>query len=214
MVLNQELKELGDARQEAMRQLNQLRREVDSPSTSLVELAATCARCRPGETSVPGRVCKHCVLDEKFMGWEVRLFSLRSFAREAGAQVSAAEAIRAAQAMTIARVGQGGLGEVAGPGAAAEPGARRTEAVANSNVVRSPSQAEQVLRILAHQLRLLRVPAAAAAQRDLLATAAKAQLDTLEAWRREFLQARAAALEQRQKLYAMDELEMCATRMT
>ena len=43
--------------------------------------------------------------------------------------------------------------------------------------------------------------------------AAAAQLDAMEATRKLFLRARALALAQRAKLYALDELEQCTMRL-
>jgi hypothetical protein len=60
---------------------------------------------------VSGRVCKHCRLDELFLGWEVRLFSLETRAMRGGKGVSAEDALRAAQAAAVRRVGRGGLDE-------------------------------------------------------------------------------------------------------
>jgi len=39
-------------------------------------------------------VCAHCRLDERWLAWELRLFSLQSRALAAGAAVSAADALR------------------------------------------------------------------------------------------------------------------------
>jgi hypothetical protein len=55
--------------------------------------AATCGRCR-AELGEGGRVCAHCRLDERWLAWELRLFSLQSRALAAGAAVSAADALR------------------------------------------------------------------------------------------------------------------------
>ena len=55
--------------------------------------AATCGRCR-AELGEAGRVCGHCRLDERWLAWELRLFSLQSRALAAGAAVSAEDALR------------------------------------------------------------------------------------------------------------------------
>ena len=79
---------------------------------------------------------------------------------------------------TLNRVGRGGLGEAAGPslpgghqtdsvlspqeeaalllGPTSQQGSRRDGAVALTEIVRKPSEAENALRLLLHQLRLLR----------------------------------------------------------
>lgn len=54
--------------------------------------AGQCGRCR-GELGVVGRVCQHCRLDEQFVGWEVRIYSLQTHAMAAGQAVTAEEAI-------------------------------------------------------------------------------------------------------------------------
>ncbi len=54
--------------------------------------AGQCGRCR-GELGVAGRVCQHCRLDEQFVGWEVRMYSLQTHAMAAGQAVTAEEAI-------------------------------------------------------------------------------------------------------------------------
>ena len=54
--------------------------------------AGQCGRCR-GEVGVAGRVCQHCRLDEQFVGWEVRIYSLQTHAMAAGQAVTAEEAI-------------------------------------------------------------------------------------------------------------------------
>lgn len=54
---------------------------------------------------------------------------------------------------------------------------------------------------------------AAAAQKELLAAAGKAQLEFLEQARRLYLKARAVTLAQRAKLYALDELDMATMRI-
>ena len=54
--------------------------------------AGQCGRCR-GELGVQGVVCQHCRLDEQFVGWEVRIYSLQTHAMAAGQAVTAEEAI-------------------------------------------------------------------------------------------------------------------------
>jgi E3 ubiquitin-protein ligase SHPRH len=145
---------------------------------------------------------------------QVRLFSLVASAREAGGQVSAEEAARQVHAAMLRQVGRGGLGEAAGAGGAGEVGAaRRTEGVARSEVVRHPSEAERALGLVLAALQQLRVPPGVAAQRGLVAAAARAHLEQMERARGVYLRARALALCQRQKLYSLDELEMCTQRM-
>ena len=38
-------------------------------------------------------MCQHCRLDEAFVGWEVRMYSLQTHAMAAGGAVTAEEAI-------------------------------------------------------------------------------------------------------------------------
>ncbi len=66
------------------------------------------------------------------------------------------------QAKTLRRVGRGGLNEDAGPSDEAEAAAavdgsgHRSATVAGTEIIRQPSEAEQVLRLIATQLRTLR----------------------------------------------------------
>ena len=55
--------------------------------------AATCGRCR-SELGEAGRVCRHCRLDDVWVGWEARLFRLESRAMGAGGHVSHEDALR------------------------------------------------------------------------------------------------------------------------
>jgi hypothetical protein len=67
-----------------------------------------------------------------------------------------------AQAATLRRIGQGGLNEEAlelaggAAGGAAEAGRREQENVSTVDIVRHPSEAEQVLRMLPGHLRSLK----------------------------------------------------------
>jgi hypothetical protein len=55
--------------------------------------AATCGRCR-SELGEAGRVCRHCRMDDVWLGWEMRLFRLDTRAMEAGTNVSPEDALR------------------------------------------------------------------------------------------------------------------------
>jgi hypothetical protein len=69
--------------------------------------------------------------------------------------VSAEAAARAAQAQTLRRIGRGGLHEDSGEGGAAaalDASGRRDAAVAETQVIHHPSEAERVLRLLLQQL--------------------------------------------------------------
>ncbi len=55
--------------------------------------AGHCGRCR-SEMGVQGSVCKHCHLDDLFLAWEVRLYSLQTRAAAAGGLVTAEDALR------------------------------------------------------------------------------------------------------------------------
>lgn len=55
--------------------------------------AATCGRCR-SELGEAGRVCRHCKMDDVWVAWEIRLFRVETRAMEAGAYVSAEDALR------------------------------------------------------------------------------------------------------------------------
>ena len=58
-----------------------------------VAQAATCGRCR-SELGEAGRVCRHCRMDDVWVGWEARLFRLESRAMGAGDYVSHEDALR------------------------------------------------------------------------------------------------------------------------
>ena len=55
--------------------------------------AGQCGRCR-AELGESGQVCQHCRLDERWLGWEMRLYSVHTRALVAGAAVSAEDALR------------------------------------------------------------------------------------------------------------------------
>lgn len=68
-----------------------------------------------------------------------------------------------AQAATLRRIGEGGLNEASaagpegpGPGSLGGPGRRDREVVSTVDIVRHPSEAEQVLRMLPGHLRGLK----------------------------------------------------------
>ena len=71
-----------------------------------------------------------------------------------------------AQTAALRRVGQGGLGETAGEGAAPEQSGleqgRRGEVVAGSDLLRQPCQADTAMRVLAQQLRQVKHASAGA----------------------------------------------------
>ncbi|EIE26712.1 hypothetical protein COCSUDRAFT_59229 [Coccomyxa subellipsoidea C-169] len=217
LLLRNELGASAAAREKALKMLQDLSDVNHARPDSLVEQAATCGRCR-SELGEAGRVCRHCKMDDVWLGWEMRLFRLDTRAMEAGAHVSPEDALRQAQAATLRHIGRGGLDEEAamqagGDGAAGASDMGR-ELVSTVEIVRHPSEAEQVLRMLPGQLRGLKhLPQRAAAQREALLAAAKAALDRLEAGRRVFLRGRALALAQRFALYARDELAMSTLRI-
>jgi len=218
MILRTELEALSAAQTTALTSFQQLSSEVANPSASLIALAASCTRCRTVDPST-GTVCKHCNLDQKLVGWESRLYTLIASAMEAGGAVSVEDAALAEYNQQInRRAGRGGLGEgdnlTAGGSDVGVSGRRSAAGISRTVLVHTASQAEKALQMLAHHLRLLHVPPGPlAAQRDLLSAAAKAQLDGLDAAKKEFMKVRAVVVQQRLKLYALDELEMCIMRM-
>jgi hypothetical protein len=120
----------------------------EGPPEQLVAAARSCERCKGSEYAVKGVVCRHCRLNELWVKWEARLFSLRATALQAGGKVSADAAAERATAAANRKVGVGGLNERS-EGAEAGLSGRRGEAgVAESQVVREASEAEQVLRML------------------------------------------------------------------
>jgi E3 ubiquitin-protein ligase SHPRH len=229
LLLQQNLKELETHETKALSELNRLARACENPSKQLIQMAASCARCRPEGMSTAGNTCSHCQLDEAFLAWEVRLFEIRTISGGGGngnggggspsqrAMVSAEEAAAAAHKASLQRVGRGGLNEDAVDHSDGNGNNNNDQqnTVTRTNITRSPSQIEQALRHLSHQLRLLKPPTPNdITHKDLLLKAAKAQLEVFEAKRRQFLKARALSLAQRGKLYALDELEMCNMRLT
>lgn len=212
-VLSHDINAMTAAGRAAMDGLRALAGEVADPPAALVQLAACCPRCVPwmerrgGSTrsatsaaaaAAAARICRHCRLDETFLAWEVRLFSVVAAEREAGATVSAEEALQRAHADTLRRVEMGGLGEIAGPlaeeeaeqDAAAGGGwegssSRRTDAVARPVLKRQPSEAERALSLLLGQLRQVKLPPTAVPQREVVVAAGKAHLEQLEAQRKQ-----------------------------
>ncbi len=225
MILKNELEALETVQTAALTSFQQLSNEVSNPSASLISLAASCTRCRTvDQNRNAGTVCKHCHLDQKLVAWESRLYSLIATALDIGGTVSVEDAALAEYNQQInRRAGRGGLGEGdnltaggrGGDGGASGSGRRAAAGISRTVLVHSASQAEKALQMLSHHLRTLHVPpgGAVAAQRDLLLAAAKAQLDRFEATKKEFMKLRAVVVEQRLKLYALDELEMCIMRM-
>lgn len=215
IVLNQELNGTREAREVAVKDFDSLSILVASPTPELVERAASCQRCR-GDLGVTGRVCDHCRLDEKLTGWEVRLFALVASARKAGDRVSVEAAAQKeyAQKALIRRVGRGGLGEESGLDEEAEVEKRMERlGIARADVVRAPSQSETALRLLHSQLRNLVLSTKdLECRRRLLIEAGKSHLEEMEMDRKEYLKIRAVSVDQRQKLYLLDELEMCVAR--
>lgn len=55
--------------------------------------AGQCGRCR-AELGESGRVCRHCRLDERWLAWEMRIYSVHTRALVAGTAVSAEDALR------------------------------------------------------------------------------------------------------------------------
>ncbi|KAL4857890.1 E3 ubiquitin-protein ligase [Chlorella vulgaris] len=223
LVLKQELGEYNKAQAAATNELQRLQVACQNPSPGIINLAATCGRCRQ-DTAVAGVVCRHCRLEELFWGWEGRAFALYSKAREGAGNVTAEEAIQQAQHDTLHRVvGRGGLGEASksveeedeeGSTQLLLGAGRRDNAAAGAQIVRRPGDVENVLRLLLNQLRQVKVPSGKAeAEKELVMTAGKAHLDLLEQYRRLYLKSRALGSAQRQRLYALDELEQCTMRI-
>ncbi|KAL3154030.1 hypothetical protein ABBQ32_013581 [Trebouxia sp. C0010 RCD-2024] len=216
-----ELSAMDTARTASLTALNTLAARCANVTQSFVDQAGQCGQCR-GELGVAGRVCQHCRLDEQFVGWEVRIYSLQTHAMAAGQAVTAEEAVIRAQAAAVRQVGRGGLNEQAGssnqnPLEEGVPGGQRrgdATAVSTAEIVRHPSETEQVLRILAAQLRSLKhLSPQTGAARDALVGQSKVHLEVLEAQRKLYLRSRSLSLGQRALLYAHDELDMSMMRM-
>lgn len=213
-----ELEEMARQRSTAIAAFDRLTAAVANPPAHLVHLAGSCGRCRNGSPDV---VCQHCKLDEKLTNWEARLFVIRAKAMEAGGEVNIEDAARREYEQGIMRrAGRGGLGEASGAVQdgdgglhLVESGRRSGAEISRTTLVHHPNQTEQALRHLAHQLKILVVPKELEPQKWLLHAAAKVQLFGMESVRKEFIKVRAVASAQLQKLYAMDELEMCHMRI-
>ncbi|CAK0735069.1 hypothetical protein CVIRNUC_000523 [Coccomyxa viridis] len=227
LLLLDEMRALELAKRKAMSVLDELSEACSHRPQTLVEQAsipqtcsaATCGRCR-AELGEAGRVCRHCRMDDVWIGWETRLFRLEARAMGAGGYVSHEDAVRQAQAASLRRITQGGLDEASIlyaeglAGSSGEAGRRDREVVSTVDIVRHPSEAEQVLRMLPGHLRgLKKLPPEAARVRDSVLAASKAALERMEACRKVFLRGRALALAQRMALYARDELNMSTLRI-
>ncbi|CAL5225440.1 g8258 [Coccomyxa viridis] len=219
LLLADELAALEAAKRKAVSALDELSEACTHRPQTLVEQAATCGRCR-SELGEAGRVCRHCRMDDVWVGWEARLFRLESRAMGAGDYVSHEDALRQAQAASLRRITQGGLNEASAVGAEGlesslgEAGRRDREVVSTVDIVRHPSEAEQILRMLPAHLRgLKQLRPSAARLRDGVLAASKVALERMEASRKVFLKGRALALAQRTALYARDELNMSTLRI-
>jgi len=211
-LLGQELQRENEARSEVEALLNHLGNRVKSEDSVLIDAAAHCGACR-SFNAVSGVVCEHCHFDKSMIAWEVRLFSLIATAR-GKATLSTEHIAEAAHKQSLYRVGVGGIGEKDHLHQGAVRGKRSDNKVADSKVIRGPSQTEKILRNILSTLKSLSIKdEGLCAERDLLLNAAKHHLDIMELKRKEFIRAGAVASAQRQILYALDELNMCRMRI-
>lgn len=211
-LLGQEIQRENEARSEVESLLKHLGDRVKSKDVVLIDAAAHCGACR-SFNAVSGVVCEHCHFDKSMIAWEVRLFSLIATAR--GKAILSTEHIaEAAHKQSLYRVGVGGIGEKDHLDQGAVRGKRSDNKVADSKVIRGPSQTEKILRYVLNALKSLPIDdEGLSAERDLLLNAAKHHLDIMDLKRREFIRVGAVASAQRQILYALDELNMCRMRI-
>ena len=217
-LIGTELTSIKNSQQAALTTFNLLTAAVVNPPARMYRRAGSCGRCRDLDRAI---VCDHCKFDEKLTDWEARLFILRVTAMEGGKDIDMTKAARREYEMRLLqRMGRGGLGEVAALDqedetftGVEESGRRSAAEISTTTLVHHPSQIEQALRHVYHQLKTLRLPPELRAQQEVVLAAAKVQLDGMESTRKKFVKIRSVCLAQRQKLYALDELEMCTMRM-
>ncbi|KAJ7548808.1 hypothetical protein O6H91_07G028200 [Diphasiastrum complanatum] len=202
LVLQVELDAIASARGQLMERLTEIDKQMDNPGASLVENAGFCPQCQPSQS---GPLCTHCKMDELFQAYENRLFLLRASANE----TISAEAATDAQQRAFNRHR---LGEVLKSLSHKTPyvvdGKRDKGASAGgvARVIGHPSETERILSII-------KTYAKGILGGD-EATAAKQQLQSLAAMRKEWLQARALAVAQRNVLYAFSELSISTVRLS
>eukprot|EP00889_Picochlorum_renovo_P000171 jgi/Picre1/27201/NNA_000170.t1 len=212
VLLGQELGAQDEMRSEVVALLEYLGKRVSEEDPGLIDAAAHCGTCR-SFNATGGIVCEHCHFDRKMIGWEVRLFTLVASARGKGT-LSAENIAEAAHKQSLYRVGIGGVGEKSSLQGDGVQGKRSDNKVADSKVIRGPSQTEKVLKYLANFIKSVSLRKEDSDEkRQFLLKAAKYHLDLMELRRREFIKARALAVAQRQVLYSLDELNMCRMRM-
>ncbi|KAI8112832.1 hypothetical protein M9434_004152 [Picochlorum sp. BPE23] len=212
VLLGQELGAQDEMRSEVVALLEYLGKRVSEEDPGLIDAAAHCGTCR-SFNATGGIVCEHCHFDRKMIGWEVRLFTLVASARGKGT-LSAENIAEAAHKQSLYRVGIGGVGEKSSLQGDGVQGKRSDNKVADSKVIRGPSQTEKVLKYLANFIKSISLRKEDSDEkRQFLLKAAKYHLDLMELRRREFIKVRALAVAQRQVLYSLDELNMCRMRM-
>lgn len=212
VLLGKELGAQDEMRSEVLALLKYLGKRVLEEDPALIDAAAHCGTCR-SFNAMGGIVCEHCHFDRKMIGWEVRLFTLVASARGEGT-LSAENVAEAAHKQSLYRVGIGGVGEKSSLQGDGVQGKRSDNKVADSKVIRGPSQTEKVLKYLANFTKGLSFDTDDLEEkRQLLLKASKFHLDLMELRRREFIKVRALAVAQRQVLYSLDELNMCRMRI-
>lgn len=212
ILLGQELSGEEQARKEVQSLLSHLGKRVAEEDPSLIDAAAHCATCR-SFNAIGGIVCDHCHFDKSMIAWEVRLFTLVATAR-GKAELSTDHIAEAAHKSSLYRVGVGGVGE---KGLLQEDhihGKRTDKKVADSKIIRGPSQAEKILRHLANSLRTqYGHQKEVRAEQSMLLEASKCHLDLIELRKKEYIKIGAVASAQRHVLYALDELNMSRMRI-
>lgn len=206
-ILNRELDAIADHREKLIAKISDIDQMMDSPSAEDVERAGNCSNC---DHRQKGPLCAHCEMDQLYQMYENRLFLLRSSAANVGEVVSLEDAFTAQQRMlslkrmNTVKMAARSCGSFEGKLLNEESKSKATE-ISNIQVTRSPSETENILKLIKANMRQKM-------GRDLVAASAK-HLEVFEAMRKEYAQARLLAVSQRMVLLALDELNMAKTRL-
>ncbi|CAM6114787.1 unnamed protein product [Calypogeia fissa] len=204
-LVQKELDALGSARDQVLERLNSLNLSMKNPTAQDAERIANCPR---HSESTTGSLCAHCEMDDLFQIYENRLLLLRTSAAAADGLVTAEDAVIAQHRILAHRRINGSKDQlISGRSQSTEMDndlVRNRRGATETEVLRAPSETEQILSIIKAQARI------AAGVRD----AATKHLHIFETMKKEYSQMRALAKIQREVLYALDELNMATTRLT
>ena len=221
-LLTLELKNLFEAREQAMKELSRLEEECTKESKSFIYQVSHCGHCR-GELGTSMFKCDYCKMDDLLMRYEARIFSLRTQAMQRGAIVNTDDATNAQEA---GGGSAGGWGRMGGRGNTGNSqgiddlgrGARGRvdNTVAHADVFHTQSELEVVLEFIASiglKGEFKGTQLKGKFMYEDFHDEMKAHLSLLENMRLEFKPARAYIQAQRQYVYSFDELEMAMMKM-